>query len=221
MSSHNLILAFDSGSPLISVAVQAHGEVLSGCEEQTRSSTQIPRLASQLLATADRSWNQLDAVVAARGPGSFTGLRVGLAFALGLHQSLQIPGTAISTLRLLAQSVAIEEPVVAAVNAWKGSWFAQAFDAPTIKGQLRQPLTEPRKVRLPELETLNMPVIVANQHKELPDALRGKRSLAEIALSVATHPVLDWQPATLQNPLYLAAAPATKPSGPKPLINFN
>jgi tRNA threonylcarbamoyladenosine biosynthesis protein TsaB len=84
--------------------------------------------ARQLMPTVDRMLNQigctpadLEVVAAARGPGSFTGLRVGLAVARGLAFSLEIPLYGIGSLDVVAAGVApVGRPVRAVLDAGRG-----------------------------------------------------------------------------------------------------
>jgi tRNA threonylcarbamoyladenosine biosynthesis protein TsaB len=127
-----LVLALDAGSPMVSVAIGRGGELLAArAVAQQRSSTQLLALVAEALAAAGARPADLEGVVALAGPGSFTGLRVGLATALGLHQALRLPAQAVPTLAALA--VACEAPdgalVIAAVDALRGEWSAQAFQA--------------------------------------------------------------------------------------------
>jgi tRNA threonylcarbamoyladenosine biosynthesis protein TsaB len=127
MPSH--LLALDTGSPLVSVALARDGEVVaSRSVEQQRSSTRLLAMVQEVLDEAEIGVGDLGAVAVLRGPGSFTGLRIGLATALGLHQALGIPATALPTLPVLAASA--EENggrVIAVVDALRGDWSAQAF----------------------------------------------------------------------------------------------
>lgn len=126
-----LLLALDTGSPLVSVAVGRGGEVLAErAVEIGRSSGQLLEMMGEVLAEAGARAADLGGVVALRGPGSFTGLRIGLATALGLHQALGVPATALPTLQVLAAAVrsgGTEGMVVAAVDALRGEWSAQLF----------------------------------------------------------------------------------------------
>lgn len=202
------LLAFDTGSKTLSVALSAGGHLSHAELPQSRSSAQLPRLAGQLLSDVDLTWRDLDAVIAARGPGSFTGLRVGLAFALGLHQALGIRATAISTLRLLAAAADLERPLTAAVNAWRDSWFIQTFD------DTGSATGEPERAAAADLTELAGPVVVAEPVDALPTALGIDNSIAVAALGLASSPEVDWDPTTLQEPLYLAPPPATLPRRP-------
>jgi tRNA threonylcarbamoyl adenosine modification protein YeaZ len=136
-----LVLALDAGSPMVSVAVGRGGEVLAaGAVALQRSSTQLLALVAEVLGAAAAEPADLAGVVALAGPGSFTGLRVGLATALGLVQGLGVRAQAVPTLAALA--AASEAPpgslVIAAVDALRGEWSAQAFRA----GPVPVPLSE-------------------------------------------------------------------------------
>lgn len=121
-----LLLALDTGSPQVSVAVGREGRVLAERSvEIDRSSGRLLEMIGEVLAEAGAKPADLGGVLALQGPGSFTGLRIGLATALGLHQALGVPATAISTLRVLAARE--EGTVVAAVDALRGEWSAHAF----------------------------------------------------------------------------------------------
>ena len=123
-----LLLALDTGSPQVSVALGRGSQVLAERSvEIDRSSGRLLEMIAEVLAEAGAKPADLGGVLALQGPGSFTGLRIGLATALGLHQALGVPATAISTLRVLAARAAEPGTIVAAVDALRGEWSAQAF----------------------------------------------------------------------------------------------
>lgn len=129
-----LLLTLDTGSPQVSVALGEGSRLLAERSvEIDRSSGRLLEMIGEVLAEAGAKPADLGGVLALQGPGSFTGLRIGLATALGLHQALGVPATAISTLRVLAAHAAhaadTAEPgtVVAVVDALRGEWSAQVF----------------------------------------------------------------------------------------------
>jgi tRNA threonylcarbamoyl adenosine modification protein YeaZ len=136
-----LVLALDAGSPWVSAAVGDGGTVVAArALPQERSSTQLLTLAAEALAEAGARPTDLAGIVALAGPGSFTGLRVGLATALGLHQALGIPARTVPTLAVMAAAAAVAAAglpvgtpagslVIAAVDALRGEWSAQLFRA--------------------------------------------------------------------------------------------
>jgi tRNA threonylcarbamoyladenosine biosynthesis protein TsaB len=122
------LLALDTGSPLVSVALARGGAVAaSRSVEQERSSTRLLEMVQEVLDEAGIGPGDLGGLVALRGPGSFTGLRIGLATALGLHQALEIPATALPSLQALAAAAGTAGLVIAAVDALRGDWSVQAF----------------------------------------------------------------------------------------------
>ena len=88
-----LVLAFDTGSPITSVALARGGDVLAQeAAERASRSDSILALIDAVLARCGAAPRDLDALCVLRGPGSFTGLRIGLATALGLHDALGVRG---------------------------------------------------------------------------------------------------------------------------------
>ncbi len=132
---NGLVLALDAGSPRVSVAAGLRGEALAARSVPLeRSSTQLLALVDEVLAAAGARAADLAGIVALAGPGSFTGLRVGLATALGLYQALGALGVrALALPTLAAMAAASGAPpasvVIAAVDALRGEWSAQAFRA--------------------------------------------------------------------------------------------
>src|SRR5688572_17934411 len=128
-----LVLAFDTGSPITSVALARGGEVLTQeAAERASRSDSILALIDAVLTRCGAAPRDLDALCVLRGPGSFTGLRIGLASALGLHQALGVAVAAMPTLHVLAEAglEACDAPVgrvIAVVDALRGEWFAQVF----------------------------------------------------------------------------------------------
>jgi tRNA threonylcarbamoyladenosine biosynthesis protein TsaB len=138
-----LVLALDAGSPVVSAAVGRGGETLAARSlPHQRSSTQLLALAAEALAAAGARPADLAGVVALAGPGSFTGLRVGLATALGFHQALGVRAQAVPTLDALAAASAAPAGslVIGAVDALRGEWSARAFrvggPAPAALGEM-------------------------------------------------------------------------------------
>jgi tRNA threonylcarbamoyladenosine biosynthesis protein TsaB len=125
------LLALDTGSPLVSVALARDGVVVAArAVEQARSSTRLLAMIQEVLDEAGIGVGGIGGIAVLRGPGSFTGLRIGLATVLGLHQALDVPAAALPSLPVLAASAGAATPVViAVVDALRGDWSAQAFAA--------------------------------------------------------------------------------------------
>ncbi|MBL0372664.1 tRNA (adenosine(37)-N6)-threonylcarbamoyltransferase complex dimerization subunit type 1 TsaB [Rhizobium sp. KVB221] len=96
---------------------KGHAEILPGMIEAT--------MAESGLAFAD-----LERIAVTIGPGSFTGIRVGVALARGLGLALQIPVVGVTTLEVVAEGrlAARDKPVFAAIDARRDELYGQLFD---------------------------------------------------------------------------------------------
>lgn len=98
-----LILSLETSEQLCSVALSNDYEFI-GCLEITDGkshSTMLTVLIEKLLSEKNISMNSLSAVAISMGPGSYTGLRIGVSVAKGICYALNIPLIAINTLQLL------------------------------------------------------------------------------------------------------------------------
>lgn len=111
------LLALDASTEALSVALQFNGNVFSFFEvcPQQHSQKILPTVDS-LLKEAGCSLKDLDGIVFGRGPGSFTGVRIGVSIAQGLAFASNLTLVGVSTLQAMAQQ-AIEENIVTEVIA--------------------------------------------------------------------------------------------------------
>jgi tRNA threonylcarbamoyladenosine biosynthesis protein TsaB len=104
-----LTLAFDTATGAATSALVEDGEVLG--ERVSRAQTLLEDVDA-LLRQAGAHPSDLDRLAVGLGPGSFTGLRIGLAVARGLALSLDLPGAGVSTLDALAAGAPDALPVI-------------------------------------------------------------------------------------------------------------
>lgn len=128
----SLILCIETGTDVCSVGLARDGELLS-LRESDQGRDHAKNLAvfvDELLRETDINPNDLDAVAVGKGPGSYTGLRIGVSFAKGLCYGLNIPLVAVGSLDALAE-VAIEdyEAGIIDVNAWNDAVLCPMVDA--------------------------------------------------------------------------------------------
>ncbi len=120
------LLALDTSTEFCSVAVSVDGRVLERSEAGNRHAERILSMVDALLAEAGFSLKQLDAIAFGRGPGSFTGLRIGAGVAQGLAFGAGKPVAPVSSLAALAQGVDAPH-VLAALDARMNQVYWGAF----------------------------------------------------------------------------------------------
>lgn len=126
MSSNLKILALDTSTEACSAAVSVDGSVVERFEAGNQHSELILPMVQAVLAEAGLALTQLDAVAFGRGPGSFTGLRIGAGVVQGLAFGADLPAVPVSSLAALAQGVDAPR-VLAAFDARMGQIYFGAY----------------------------------------------------------------------------------------------
>jgi tRNA threonylcarbamoyladenosine biosynthesis protein TsaB len=206
-SVHGSVALVDNGTSVCTLGherANAHGE-------------SIMPLVEEALAVAGWNRRELDRIAVGIGPGSFTGLRVGIAIAQGLSEGLEIPLVGVPSLQVMAWAVPAElrGGRCVLVDARKGEAFVAAYLADgreALPVQLVSDLGVLRHL----IRGLPDPVIVGNGAALFPD-------LANIYRSVETdYPHARWaallagdaEPTPYLRPLYVRDAVAAVPKLP-------
>lgn len=107
-----LILNIETATPILSVALSRDGEVIGAKTHNTQNSHAefITVFIEEIMTAAGVSYEELDAVAVSEGPGSYTGLRIGVSTAKGLCYAKNIPLIAVSTLQGMAWGMAQKHP---------------------------------------------------------------------------------------------------------------
>ena len=131
------IFALDTATEACSVALWLDGVIVERFEVAGRDHTQrLPAMAHALMAEAGLAWSQLDGLVCGIGPGSFAGVRIGVAYTQGLALAHGQPVVGVSSLAMLAGGAGGPGRVLAAIDARMDEVYFAAFQR-DVEGGLR------------------------------------------------------------------------------------
>lgn len=229
------ILAMDTALNACSVAITEDGRTRAHLNEKRargHAETLLPMI-QDLMKSADCAYHDLDLIAVTVGPGTFTGLRIGLAAARGIALAAGKPIVGITTLEALAASVPSElakgRAVIATADARRGEIYFQAFRQGGSRAALI-PLLPPKAT--PVADSINYfpgppAAILGSGAALLPEADRLRQQgydfldldpdpdaviVAELA-ALCDIPQSDAPP---PDPLYLRAPDAKLPGGKDP-----
>ena len=172
----------------------------------------LMHVVDEALAKAGTALSTIERVVVTVGPGSFTGIRIGVAAARGFALSLDIPAVGVTTLEVMAAAAGKQnpgKPVLAAIDAKREEIYLQAFSA---NGD---PLDEARAVTVDEARTIAAAfdgIVTGTAVARLSDAPPAERPdafpIAVVARLGAAKPVSE-----KPKPLYLRGPDARPQAG--------
>ncbi|MDO5444864.1 MAG: tRNA (adenosine(37)-N6)-threonylcarbamoyltransferase complex dimerization subunit type 1 TsaB [Eubacteriales bacterium] len=146
-----LILSFESSAKSASVALTDDGELVGEytlCTALTHSRTLLP-MAENLLKNTEISMNDIDLFACAYGPGSFTGIRIGVATVKGLAWALNKPCVGVSTLEAMSwHGVSSQEIICPVMDARRSQVYNALFQ---IKNGKPERIREDRAISTDEL----------------------------------------------------------------------
>ena len=159
-----LILAFESSAKPASAALVKDGQLLSQymqCSALTHSRTLLP-MAEDMLKNAELRFSDVDLIAVAHGPGSFTGIRIGVATVKGLAWAAEKPCVGVSTLEAMAwHGLAAGGYICPVMDARRSQVYNALFK---IENGRPVRMTEDRPIALDELSkevtALNAPVFL-------------------------------------------------------------
>jgi tRNA threonylcarbamoyladenosine biosynthesis protein TsaB len=121
-----VILAFDTATSVATSALVRDGEILAS---RTSAAVRLLQDVDELLSTAGARRADISALAVGTGPGSFTGVRIGLAAARALAFALGVPVAGVSTLTALAAGT---EGAVPVIDARRREVFTLLDGSPTV-----------------------------------------------------------------------------------------
>src|SRR5690606_34771726 len=119
MSVH-YILQLETATQVCAAAIAADGQTIArrDIDEPNVHASRLTVLVQALLQESGLTFADLHAVAVSKGPGSYTGLRIGVSVAKGFCYSTDLPLIAVSTLDAMAQGFAAAHPGAIAAEAW-------------------------------------------------------------------------------------------------------
>lgn len=139
INNEPLILALETATRAGSVSLALGGRILASATGNASSShsNDLIENIEKVLREAGRELSEVDVFAAAVGPGSFTGLRIGLATAKSLAMSMNKKCAGVSTLAAVAAAAGESDRLVALLPAGRGEVFVQMF---TVRNGSVEPL---------------------------------------------------------------------------------
>ena len=137
-----LILSIETGTDICSVALANDGELMAlresdeGCDHAKK----VALFVDELLRETGVQPSDIDAIAVGKGPGSYTGLRIGVSFAKGMCYALGIPLIAIGSLDALTE-VAREDFEAGILDVEEADW-AQAKLCPMVDARRMEVYTQ-------------------------------------------------------------------------------
>ena len=132
-----LILNIETATKNCSVALAKDGQTIAIREIATQNFSHAEKLhvfIEELLEETNLKLQDLSAIAASQGPGSYTGLRIGVSAAKGLCYALSIPLIAVDTLELLARKIEIQSGIIVPmIDARRMEVFCAFFDSKYAK----------------------------------------------------------------------------------------
>ena len=126
------ILSIETSTSVCSVAVHLDGSLIALSELAVPGAhaERLVLLVEEVLEKAKMTFQELDAIAVSEGPGSYTGLRIGVSTAKGLAFGLDKPLIGINTLQALASAVELREGelIIPVLDARRMEVFREVFD---------------------------------------------------------------------------------------------
>ena len=176
-----LILAFESSARAASVALLRDGSLLSQysqCSALTHSRTLLP-MAEDMLRNAELTIGDVDLFAVAHGPGSFTGVRIGVSTVKGLAWAADKPCVGVSTLEAMAwHGLAAGGVICPVMDARRSQVYNALFE---IRDERPVRLCEDRPIALeelaPQLRELDGPVFLVGDGAAITAAFLEKEGI--------------------------------------------
>jgi tRNA threonylcarbamoyladenosine biosynthesis protein TsaB len=139
-----LILALETATTNCSVSISKNGEIIGLKEDFNENYSHSERLhcyIEEIVSESAIRLNELDAIAVSKGPGSYTGLRIGVSAAKGLCMALEIPLISVNTLESLAHQIEVDyDTIIPMLDARRMEVYSSVFSSK--KEQIRKTRAE-------------------------------------------------------------------------------
>lgn len=128
------ILSIETSTTNCSVALAKNGQLISLVEDDQKHyshAEQLHLFIERVVVESGLTMSSLDAIAVSKGPGSYTGLRIGVSAAKGLCYALNVPLISLSTLKILAKQVEQKQthyPIIPMIDARRMEVYTAVFD---------------------------------------------------------------------------------------------
>ncbi len=129
------VLGIDTSNTTLSVALMENGTVLGEITEATKNdhSKRLMPAIESLFSTCQKEAKDLDRIVIAKGPGSYTGVRIGVTVAKMMAWTLNKPLVGVSSLEVLARNLSVEGYVIPLFDARRETVFAGVYEGTSFE----------------------------------------------------------------------------------------
>jgi tRNA threonylcarbamoyladenosine biosynthesis protein TsaB len=151
--SKKVILLLETATTACSVALCEAGDVIAVKEINERNvhASLLTLFIEDVMKTSGKKYSDLDAVAVSKGPGSYTGLRIGVSTAKGICYALDIPLISVDTLEAMAHGILKQEKI-----------HASAFLIPMIDARRMEVYTAIYKADLSLIEPVTAKIVDSN-----------------------------------------------------------
>ncbi len=176
-----MLLTIDTCADLCAASICEQGAELGRCVRDigTGHAEQLMDVIAESLAAAGKTYSDLTEIAVAVGPGSFTGIRVGVSTARGLALALKLPSIGVGTLEAIAEETRALVParsVMVAIDARRDEVYTAAFDADGI--EIAEPAVTSLEAASRLLVTLADPVLAGSAAPMLAQHAGGAHDVA-------------------------------------------
>lgn len=174
-------LGIETSNAPLSIAIVKDGKVLVEVVQNlklTHSATAMPTI-EELFKKASLKPTDIDAIAVSQGPGSYTGLRIGVTIAKTLAWTLQKPLVGVSSLKVLAANVDVTDGVVCSlIDARRQHVYAAVYRGSSRETVIPEQYLSLQRL-LEQLQQLNEPVVFVGN-----DVTTFKQSISQLPLEV-------------------------------------